>query len=169
MSIITAFFASKIAVGLAAASLVTVGGTVAVTTAIGDAPATETTSQSETSNPAGPTTGAANSMSSDDSTTDSTGVLGDGNANRQGSDNSALGLCKAFINGNLSTNSVSYTSLENFASVSGTVSVNANGSVDTTAYCNTVIEAKEAATERAASAAQSETTTDMNLDVTTTP
>jgi hypothetical protein len=178
MSIITAFFASKIAVGLAAASLVTVGGTVAVTTAIASPPAAESTaaatadSSTETGSPAERTSPQAKAESTTDSpTSDSVSnnqsTARGSEANRYGSDASALALCEAFVNGGLSVDSVGYASLESIATVSSNATLNANGTVDPSAYCDTIVEVTDAAQERVSSAIPSETTTEVKLDITT--
>ena len=181
MSIITAFFASKIAVGLAAASLVTVGGTVAVTTATSDPPATQPTSQteSESSSVAGDSVAAPSSDTptpTDDATSDATAgtsdaeaATNDGAVNRQGSTNSAFGLCTAFVNGGLSANSVAYTNLVTFATASGSTNVNVNGSVDPSAYCETVVAVKNNVEKQVASAIGSEKSAEVKLEVRTRP
>ena len=181
MSIITAFFASKIAVGLAAASLVTVGGTVAVTTAISDPPATESTSQTapesssvdgdSVAEPSSDTTTATDDATSEDATgtSEAEAASTDGSANRQGSTNSAFGLCTAFVNGGLSANSVAYTNLENFATASGSANVNVNGSVDPSAFCDAVIGVKKTIEERVESTTGSEKSAEAQLKVGTRP
>lgn len=186
MSIITTFLGSKIAVGFLAAGMVSAGGAVAITTTVAApatteavAPATVGTeidgdilAEAAPSDPA-TTTPETTEGSTETDTEDATGEAATENStgasNRPSSSPSAFGLCTAFVNGGLSTNSTAYVVLEGFAAASGNVDADAKGSVNPSAYCAAVVATKNVATERAASATAREKSSTTKITVTGRP